>query len=120
MKNSYLIAIIFLFVTSFVLAQDKISTSKGDLSIHPILHGTVAFDWNGQTIYVDPYGGADAFKGVKKPDIILITDIHGDHLNKETLESLDTKNTEFVVPQAVADQLPDGMKTKMLNTCFLT
>ena len=108
--SSFALICLSLTLTS---AQDKVSTSVGDLSIHPILHGTVVFDWDGKTIYVDPYGGADAFEGVKAPDIILITDIHGDHLNKETLEGLDTENAIFVVPQAVANELPQGITTKL-------
>ena len=61
--------------------------------------------WNGKTIYVDPYGGADAFQGIDAPDLILITDIHGDHTNLETLKGLDTKNATFIVPPAVANLL---------------
>jgi len=60
----------------------------------------------GMTIYSDPYGGAAAFEGMKKADLILITDIHGDHLNLETLEALNVNETNIITCQAVADQLP--------------
>ena len=49
--------------------------------------------FNEKIIYIDPYGGANAFKGMAKPDLILITDIHGDHLNEDTLDALDTLRT---------------------------
>lgn len=65
--------------------------------------------WNEKTIYLDPYGGRAAFKGLESPDLIIITDIHGDHLNMETLEELETEEATFVMPQAVAEQLPDNM-----------
>jgi L-ascorbate metabolism protein UlaG (beta-lactamase superfamily) len=91
---------------------DKIQTSKGPLTIQPVLHGTVAFTWDNKTIYVDPYGGAEAFKGIAAPDLILITDIHGDHLDPKTLEAIKTDKATFVVPQAVADQLPEPLKSK--------
>ena len=58
------------------------------------------------TIYVDPVGGAEAFKGQKQPDLILITDIHFDHLNLETLQGLNTSKAKIIVPQAVADKMP--------------
>lgn len=87
--------------------SDKLDTTKGELTIQPILHGTLVLQFNGKTIYVDPYGGENAFKNIQSPDLILITDIHGDHLNLKTLESLDTDSALFIVPQAVADKLPE-------------
>lgn len=84
---------------------DIIKSEDGDITIQPITHGTLVLQWKGTTIYVDPYGGANKFKGLAKPDIILITDIHGDHLNMSTLEALDTKNATFIVPPAVAEKL---------------
>jgi L-ascorbate metabolism protein UlaG (beta-lactamase superfamily) len=101
--------LILLFLDISVNAQraapDVIESNDGAITIQPITHGTLVLQWNGKTIYVDPYGGAEAFKGIAKPDIILITDIHGDHLNMETLEGLDTENTSFIIPQAAADKL---------------
>ncbi|HBX67038.1 MAG TPA: MBL fold metallo-hydrolase, partial [Balneolaceae bacterium] len=41
------------------------------------------------------------------PDVILITHPHGDHLSPEALASLNTTNTSFYVPQAVADEMPE-------------
>jgi L-ascorbate metabolism protein UlaG (beta-lactamase superfamily) len=91
---------------------DKIETSAGPLMIQPILHGSLVLTWNDKTIYVDPYGGAKAFEGIAAPDLILITDIHGDHLNAETLNAIKTDKAKIVAPQAVADQLPDNLKGK--------
>ena len=64
-------------------------------------------EWNDITIYIDPVGGAEAFKGQKKPDLILVTDIHGDHLSVETLEALDTEKAKIIMPQAAADKMPE-------------
>ena len=60
---------------------------------------------DGKTIFTDPYGGKAKFDGLADPDLILITDIHGDHLNSNTLKELNTSNTTFIVPQAVKDQM---------------
>ncbi|WMN11149.1 MBL fold metallo-hydrolase [Marivirga salinae] len=103
MKN--LLIIVFSLVCHNIFSQDLISTNQGDIKIHPILHGTLALEYEGLTIYVDPYGGVDKFKGLKDADLILITDIHGDHLNKETLKDLNTSNSHFIVPEAVAQQM---------------
>lgn len=106
MKIQYILSAFLSIVFFSVYAQEKIESSLGPISIHPISHATFAILWNGKTIYVDPTGGAEAFADVGNPDIILITDIHGDHLNIKTLENLETTNTKWIVPQSVADKLP--------------
>jgi L-ascorbate metabolism protein UlaG (beta-lactamase superfamily) len=80
---------------------------KGDsVNVTAISHATIVLDFAGQIIYNDPTGGAEAFSGQPEPDIILVTDIHGDHLEPETLQAVSTENTKVIVPQAVADLLP--------------
>lgn len=71
----------------------------------PILHSTMVLEWNGLTIYMDPYGGHERFSELPKADIICITHPHGDHLNLETLKGLDLSNTELIAPQSVIDDL---------------
>jgi L-ascorbate metabolism protein UlaG (beta-lactamase superfamily) len=116
MKTLFTTAII-LVISSFAVAQrsapDIVKTAKGDVTIQPIFHGTVVFTWNNKVIYVDPYEGAKAFKGIAAPDLVLITDIHGDHLNLETLEVIDLSKAIFIVPKAVAEKLPDNLKSKV-------
>jgi len=108
--------LLFLVLSCSAFAQranpDQLPTSAGSLTIQPILHGSAALVWNNITIYVDPYGGEKAFEGIAPPDLVLITDIHGDHLNAETLNALDLSKSVLVVPKAVADQLPDNLKSK--------
>jgi len=101
------LATVFFFVSISAqrIAPDIIQTNDGPITIQPITHATLVLQWNGKTIYVDPYGGAEAFKGIDAPDLILITDIHGDHTNLETLKGLNTENATFIVPPAVADLL---------------
>ena len=79
-----------------------------EVAIIPISHATAVLQWKDITIYVDPVGGAEAFKGQELPDLILITDIHGDHFNLETLEALNTEKAKIMMPQAVADKMPDN------------
>jgi L-ascorbate metabolism protein UlaG (beta-lactamase superfamily) len=86
---------------------------ENELKIIPIEHATTVLEWGDITIYVDPTGGAAAFDNQKKPDLILITDIHGDHFNLETLEGLDTSKAKIIVPQAVADEMPEVFTTQL-------
>jgi L-ascorbate metabolism protein UlaG (beta-lactamase superfamily) len=91
---------------------DNIKAKKSNIEVQPITHGTVVLTWNKQTIYVDPYGGAALFEGLADPDLIFITDIHGDHLNMNTLNAINTSKATLYVPQAVMDKLPVDLKAK--------
>jgi len=81
----------------------------------PIYHASLILDW-GKIIYVDPAWDIDLYKDKPSPDLVLITDIHYDHLNVDVLKSL---KGEFLIiaPKAVYDKLPDDLKqkTKILN-----
>ena len=95
------------------LDGDRISTRDGDLIIHPINHATFVMAWKDKTIYVDPVGGGKRFDGLPKPDLILVTDIHGDHLDAGTLEAIGGSAT-IVAPAAVAEKLPEKLQTTVL------
>ncbi|MDP7177531.1 MAG: MBL fold metallo-hydrolase [Verrucomicrobiota bacterium] len=94
-------------------AADKIKTAKGDLEIHPVKHGTVVFKWNGKTIFVDPVGGVAPFKSHGTPNLVLVTDIHGDHFNKDTLTEIVSDKTVVIAPEAVAALAPQGLKKRI-------
>ena len=92
---------------------DQVKTKSGVVRLQPIQHGSVALSWNNKTIFVDPYGGETGYAGLPAPDLILITDIHGDHMDLKTLEALNTEKAQIVAPQAVADKLPANLKNKV-------
>jgi len=104
-----------LFAAALVLAQDTLKTDKGDLVITPVEHASFVMKWNGKTIFVDPTKGGDAWKEFGKPDLILITDIHGDHLDPKTLTAVRAPDALLIVPAAVAEKLgPDKGSAKVL------
>ena len=94
------------------LSGDTVAAQKGNITIHPINHATLALHWSGTTIYVDPVGGASRFKGLPVPGLILLTDTHGDHLNRETLEAVAGPDTKVLAPPAVAEQLPPALRER--------
>jgi L-ascorbate metabolism protein UlaG (beta-lactamase superfamily) len=96
------------------IAPDHEKVKGGELTIQPITHATFVLTYQNKNIYVDPTGGAEAFKGLGAADFILITDIHGDHFDPKTLEGVNTSKTMLIVPQAVADQLPATINKKKL------
>ena len=91
---------------------DELSTSRGPLTIQPLVHASMVLSLKDVTIYVDPTGGAANYTGIKHPDLILVTDIHGDHFDAATLSAVRTPSTILVVPKAVADKMPDDLKAK--------
>ncbi|HEY4289542.1 MAG TPA: MBL fold metallo-hydrolase [Puia sp.] len=95
-------------------APDIISTGKGPLTIQPLVHASLVLSISGLTIYADPTGGAANYTGIKTPNLILITDIHGDHFDPKTISAVRTAGTTLVVPKAVADLLPDSLKGKIV------
>ncbi|MEJ2190672.1 MAG: MBL fold metallo-hydrolase [Acidobacteriota bacterium] len=89
-------------------SEDRISTAMGPFVIHPVEHATAVFEWHGRTIYLDPVGGSAPFAAFPRADLILITDIHGDHLSAETIDAVSGEATTIVAPAAVADELPEA------------
>ena len=87
--------------------------SETFLDITPIEHATMVLQWDDTVLYVDPVGGAEAFEGQPSPNIILVTDIHGDHMNAETIQAVLTDKTKLIAPQAVADKLPKDLQDKV-------
>ncbi len=83
-----------------------------ELEITPIEHATMVLSDGERVVYVDPVGGAAVFDSQEAPDVVLVTDIHGDHLDTATLAAIVTDDTELVVPQAVADQLNEALKDR--------
>jgi L-ascorbate metabolism protein UlaG (beta-lactamase superfamily) len=90
---------------------DLIPTQKGDLRITPLHHASVMLEWGGKTFYADPAKGAN-FDGLPKADVILITDIHGDHLDLEAINAVRKEMTVFVAPPAVLEKL-ESLTTKL-------
>lgn len=110
--------IILSLISFFTLGQteaqrtpfDAVPTNMGYLRIQPLVHASLVLSLPTLTIYADPTGGAANYAGLQAPDIILVTDIHGDHFDPKTLAAVITPKTTMVVPKAVADKLPDSLK----------
>jgi len=109
----FIIGVVFVFrSTNNTMKENNTDIniqSEGDIQVVPIEHATMVLKWAGKVIYTDPTGGAEAFAGEPVPDLILITDIHGDHLDRVTLLVVVKENTIVVMPQAVADELEEKL-----------
>jgi len=88
-------------------STDSIPTMGGEIRITPMNHATFMMQYGGKVIVVDPTGQAD-YSDLPKPDMILITDIHGDHMDKATVDKLKKPSTVVVAPAAVAKTITEA------------
>jgi L-ascorbate metabolism protein UlaG (beta-lactamase superfamily) len=83
---------------------DHFVTAMGDLSVTPLQHASVRFEWHGEVIYVDPTTVALADPLLPKADVVFVTHTHPDHFDPPALERLRKSGTVIVGPQDVADK----------------
>jgi len=98
-------------------AVSEDSTKKeitDSIEVLPISHATFMMKLNQKTIIIDPVGGEKAFENIDQPDLILVTDIHGDHLNIETIEAIITEKTTLIAPKAVVEKLPESLSKQIV------
>lgn len=74
-----------------------------ELQIHPVIHGSLVLEYGEQVVYVDPWGRGD-YDGLPAATVILITDIHSDHFDMETVARLMEVGTTVIAPDVVADE----------------
>ncbi|SRX55236.1 MBL fold metallo-hydrolase [Aequorivita sp. CIP111184] len=86
-------------------------------TINPVEHASMVLNWDGIIIYVDPVGGKEMYSSYTEPDLVLVTHIHGDHMDIPTLESIVLDKTQLIAPKAVFEKLPKNLqdKTKLLS-----
>jgi L-ascorbate metabolism protein UlaG (beta-lactamase superfamily) len=87
-------------------ASDTIPAAGGNITITPINHATLQIAHGTHVIDVDPVAQAN-FGSLPAPTIVLVTDIHGDHLDPVTIAKLKGASTKIVAPSAAAAKL-DG------------
>ncbi len=83
---------------------DQVATEAGPITVVPLSHATLRIDFDGKHIYVDPWTKAP-LPDSPKADLVLITDIHGDHLDPLGVDQVTGQGTVVVGPPAVAESL---------------
>jgi L-ascorbate metabolism protein UlaG (beta-lactamase superfamily) len=114
-RAGYAVSAIVLFVSLLKLSlplwadssnhqADVFQTSRGELRITPIYHGSVMLEFGGKVIHVDPWSKGD-FTAFPPADLIVITHTHQDHLDRTMVDKLKKPETIIVGPPAVIDTL---------------
>ena len=76
-------------------------TSAGPVKITPLYHASTRIEAGGKTIYVDPAKPAK-LNGLPKADLILISHIHGDHMDPDSIKQISKADTEILASASVA------------------
>jgi L-ascorbate metabolism protein UlaG (beta-lactamase superfamily) len=87
---------------------DTLATSRGDLQISFIGHGTLMFRFDGKVIHVDPVGRYADYSKLPKADVILVTHEHGDHLDKRVIDQITKADTALALTAACAERTGRG------------
>jgi L-ascorbate metabolism protein UlaG (beta-lactamase superfamily) len=84
--------------------SDVVKTSRGDLRLTPLYHGSVMLEFGGKVIHVDPWSQAD-YTGLPTADLIVVTHTHADHLDRAAIDKLKKSDTLIVSSEAGIDTL---------------
>jgi L-ascorbate metabolism protein UlaG (beta-lactamase superfamily) len=95
-------------VVGFASDTQTFSTSAGPVKITPLFHASTLIEAGGKTIYLDPAKPAK-LDGLPKADLILITDIHGDHMDPDSEKAVSKADTEIFAPPAVVKTITTAM-----------
>ncbi len=82
-------------------------TSAGPVKITPLYHASTLIEAGGKTIYLDPAKPAK-LTGLPKADLILITDVHGDHMDPDSIKDISKADTEILAAPAVVQTVTSG------------
>lgn len=91
---------------------DTLTARGGNITIQPVNHASFVMTYRGLVIYVDPVGGVERYLNLPLPDLIVVTDIHGDHMNAGTINALVSPHTRIIAPAAVNAQLTPNLQAR--------
>ncbi len=89
--------------------KDIITTSKGDLEVTFIGHGSLMFTYKNIVIHVDPFSKLADYSKLPTANLILITHEHRDHLDPPALEAVRTDRTTVILTETCAAKMPGGI-----------
>jgi len=103
MKVVSALAFSLTLLPAIVQAQSVVPAAGGNITITPLQHASVQVEQGGKVLQVDPAQG-DMTKA-KPGDVVLVTDIHGDHLNPDLIAKVRKAGAPVVMPAAVQQQV---------------
>ncbi|HWT02531.1 MAG TPA: MBL fold metallo-hydrolase [Pyrinomonadaceae bacterium] len=91
--------------------SQEAAPKEGDINITPITHASVQLEYGGKVIHVDPWGQGD-YSAAKQADLVLVTDIHQDHLDPAAIARVRKAGAPVVAPAAAAAKIENATVMK--------
>jgi L-ascorbate metabolism protein UlaG (beta-lactamase superfamily) len=85
--------------------EDTIPTSRGNLVLTFLGHGSLMMGFGGKVIHVDPFGQVADYGQLPKADLVLITHDHYDHLDPKALQAILKPGTVVVAARSCAGKI---------------
>jgi beta-lactamase family protein len=104
---SVFLVLAYLVAAPAAVSTDSIPAAGGNIAISPIMHASVQVEHAGKVIHVDPWSQGD-YSNAKPAELILITDIHEDHLDLPAVQKIRKPSAPVVIPAASREKVPDG------------
>ncbi|HEV7892064.1 MAG TPA: MBL fold metallo-hydrolase [Pyrinomonadaceae bacterium] len=80
------------------------ASEVGDIRVTAITHASFQLEYGGRVIHVDPTSAGD-YSATKQADLVLVTDIHQDHLDPSAIAKVRKAGAPVVAPAAAADKI---------------
>ena len=110
-KASIVFVVIAVGLLFYISLQKNMAivSETNKITVTPVEHASAIIRFGDRILYTDPVGEVSRFDGLPAPNIILLTDIHSDHLDIALLEALSGQDMRFIMPVAVASELPENI-----------
>ena len=82
---------------------DELTINGRSLKLMFFAHASVAIEYEGRMIYVDPVEGNAEYERLPKADMILVTHSHYDHFDMKTIEALQQEDTRILLDKTSAE-----------------
>lgn len=99
-----------------IFESDTISTSPVNIKITFVGHGTLMIKCDNTVIHIDPVSRYADYSKMPKADIILVTHHHGDHLDKTAIDRIKKPDTDLILTETCAKEIPGGIVMKNGDT----
>ena len=90
----------------------RVPATGGEIVITALGHASVQIEQGGKVIIVDPVTNQADLSQAKPADLILVTDIHADHLDPGAIAKLRKPGAPVVIPPEAMAKVPDGLVMK--------